>query len=353
MKAAVERTWQTGSGLVSDTSVVRLDQVNYPYGVCPAALEALASPIDCSEETLARQLRDRLAATHRLPVERIVLLRDIDGAIHNIINLTQGQIVTFPPSSLASKIEADWRSRSTLVLARGPREDATLDLDLTVDLPGSGTAISESPSDPIGSLLRAADAVRLARSSGVVVVDERYSEFAGFSLLPLATEFDNLVILRSLSTWSGLYGGLGAWAVIAPRMAERFSLGDEAFHKADLSAALALFANLGGVNATLRLVRDERSRLYRLARKLSFLEPLNSWGPFLSARVHLVEREVVVDGLARHGVLVHPVETPGLERFIRFGIGTRTSMERLRTALIDLAPEILSLGISEVAEPPQ
>jgi histidinol-phosphate/aromatic aminotransferase/cobyric acid decarboxylase-like protein len=109
-----------------------------------------------------------------------------------------------------------------------------------------------------------------------------------------------------------------------------------------LAGALATLDSLDSVDATLRLLREERSRLYRFLRKLSFLEPIPSWGPFLAARVELVPRARVVSGLASRGVYVHVPEEPGLERVLRVGIGSRSAMDRLREALLELGSELLA-----------
>ena len=95
------------------------------------------------------------------------------------------------------------------------------------------------------------------------------------------------------------------------------------------------------VAATLKLVREERSRLYRFLRRLSFLEPLPSWGPFIAARVAIVPRRDLTEGLADRGIRVHAPPDPGLEQYVRIGIGSRTAMDRLRTALLELGTEVV------------
>jgi histidinol-phosphate/aromatic aminotransferase/cobyric acid decarboxylase-like protein len=108
-----------------------------------------------------------------------------------------------------------------------------------------------------------------------------------------------------------------------------------------IAAAIATLEDVRSVDATLRLLREERSRLYRTLRKLSFLDPLPSWGPFLAARVAIGGREAIVTGLSERGIHVYAPEQVGLEGYIRFGIGSPSEMEQLRAALLDLAPEIL------------
>jgi histidinol-phosphate/aromatic aminotransferase/cobyric acid decarboxylase-like protein len=104
---------------------------------------------------------------------------------------------------------------------------------------------------------------------------------------------------------------------------------------------MATLEDRASVAATLKLVREERSRLYRFLRKLSFLEPLPSWAPFVTARVTIVPRQDLIDGLAKWEIRVHAPSEPGLEQYVRIGIGSRTAMDRLRTALLELGPELV------------
>lgn len=170
-------------------------------------------------------------------------------------------------------------------------------------------------------------------------------------MLPLAVEFDNVVVLRSFDAWAGFQHPICTWAVTSSRAAAELNLEHAVLEPESIAAALATLDNLTSLGATLRLIREERSRLYRLLRKLSFLEPVPSWGPFLAARVQLVRRDDVVDGLLARKVRVHAPTETGLERYIRIGIGSRSCMESLRVALIDLAPELVCGTVSPRSMP--
>ena len=104
---------------------------------------------------------------------------------------------------------------------------------------------------------------------------------------------------------------------------------------------MATLQNRASVAATLKLVREERSRLYRFLRRFSFLEPLPSWAPFITARVTIVSRQNLIDGLAKRGIRIHAPSEPGLEDYVRIGIGSRTAMDRLRAALLELGPSLI------------
>jgi histidinol-phosphate aminotransferase len=320
---------------------LRLDRVRHPYGPCPAALEAADAMAGIPLPALAEELRQRIAQIYRTAADAVSLTPSSDDALVQIVNQTDGPLIAFPPS--AASTVAPWANgREVVSLARGVGRDGSITLDLAMDLPSDSIAMIASPSDPLGALLATADAVRLARACRYLIVDERFAEAAGFSLLHLSGEFDNIVIVRSFEYWAGIDDPPCAWAAAPPPAAAALGLAGELPRAEALAGALATLESLATVEATLRLLREERSRLFRFLRKLSFLEPIPSWGPFLPARVELVERDRVVSGLACRGVLVHAPGEAGLERMIRIGIGSRSAMDRLRTALLEVGSELLA-----------
>lgn len=186
------------------------------------------------------------------------------------------------------------------------------------------------------------DAVRLARACQLVVVDERFGEFSNFSLRGVASEFQNIVILASYEKWLTGQESLCGWAIAPPELAASLGIQSQFADPIAIANAIALFQDRRGLETSVRLARQERSRLYRLLRKFSFVEPIPSWGPFMSARVRVVSREKVVEALLDRGIRVHAPQEPDLEEFIRISIGSRVAMERLSAALHDLGPVLLS-----------
>ena len=73
-----------------------------------------------------------------------------------------------------------------------------------------------SPNNPTGNLVTEAQARALLDTGLLVVADEAYYDFCGQTLMPLLTEYRNLVVLRTFSKWAGLAGlRIGAGAMDA------------------------------------------------------------------------------------------------------------------------------------------
>jgi histidinol-phosphate aminotransferase len=323
-------------------STIRLDLMQNPHGPCPAAIEAIEACQEFPHDSLVATFRRPIAEIHRVPAESVHLVGSVDAGIRRIACRHVGPLVALPPSAMATLVAECTPGCDPVNITRGPARDAVVGPDFAADLPENGMVVIDSPSNPLGLLLSQADLVRLSRACACVVVDERFAEYSAFSLLPLTRELDNVVVIRSFESWADLPEPGCAWAVASPGLAAALDLVPAAVKPEAIAGAMATLENLASVVATLKLVREERSRLYRFLRKLSFLEPLPSWAPFITARVAVVSRQSIIDGLAQRGIRIHAPVEPGLEEYVRIGIGSRTAMDRLRAALLELGPELIA-----------
>jgi histidinol-phosphate aminotransferase len=291
---------------------------------------------------LAAQLRCRISQIYRVPRDWVILLDRADDALRAILRGLNEPVVVFPPSTTASLVPEARLQPNVISVARGVGRYAALDPEVVADLPPASIAIIESPSDPLGSILSPADLVRLARACRFVIVDERYAEFAGATLLPLVPELRNVAVLRSFEHWAGLTAPPCAWAAASPAVADQVALTAAAPNPRAIAAAVATLNHRPTVEATMKLLRDERSRLYRFLRKLSFLTPVPSWAPFVPARIETIPREALLTGLAARGVRIHAPLIDGLEQYVRISAGTRTATQQCMRAMLDLAPELIT-----------
>ena len=332
---------RTASRVQQDEGVIDLSGVVPAIAPPVAVTEALAQvPLgsDGLHETL---IRHRLATEFRLSERNLVVLKDLNAAVVGCATQTTGPVVLFPPATTSALLAPALERRQVVELARGFSRDGAVTLDSASDLPHNGVAIIASPGDAFGNLLTANDAVRLARSCAWLVIDERFADYAGQSLLNVASEFPNVIVLRSFQSRLGQTEANPGWAVGSPRSRELLAAISCQLPSGIAQAVLVASSDKAASRMLLSMVRDERSRLYRALRKLSYLQPLPSWGPFVAARVEVGNRETLLALLRERGILVHAPQEPGLERYVRVGIGTRGTMEYLRRTLLDIAPAML------------
>lgn len=194
-----------------------------------------------------------------------------------------------------------------------------------------------SPNNPTGNALDPDDIERLlAKFSGLVVLDEAYIDFCpDYSWLPRLREFDNLVVLQTLSK---------AWGLASVRVGM-------AFASREIVAVLDRMKppyNVGGVNQSIALqaLRDpgamQRSVGQIVAGREWLAEELEgiatveyvypSDANFLLVRVGDAPR--VVRALRERGVVVRDrSDEPGCEDCIRITVGTPEQNRRLLDTL--------------------
>lgn len=188
-----------------------------------------------------------------------------------------------------------------------------------------------NPNNPTGTLVPAADLKRILRAARgtVVVLDEAYAEFSGFSSLPWIRRYPNLFIARTFSKAAGL-AALRLGAVIA----DTNSL--EAVRRAmppfpvNLAALVAAEAALREGKAIRRYVRDLQRLRESFAAELQALGATTypSAGNFLLAEFGLSGPSLFAR-LARKGILVRDRSKDMGPGFVRITIGTEKEMQML------------------------
>lgn len=325
-------------------AAVRLDLIGNPYGPSFAVLEALAGAEDLHlpADDRADTLRTRLAAQLGVPSDALLLANGIDRLLLDLFVALRGggPLVVFPPTDPVPVRLAAAAGLTTIELYRTPRFETGLDADMLRGLPPDWRAFIQSPNDPSGTILSSDEAVRLARGGGVVIVDERHGAYSPRALLPLAREFDNVVVVRTFETWAGLAGLPLAYAVVPARLRERFVEPNGLTPPAmgAVIAALATLDDLPAVMASVRQIRSERARLYRMLRKLNMVSvPYPTWSNFLLVRAERSTAPFLTAALARRGVRVAAVEDDALRaQTMRISAGLPSQTDLLRRALIEI-----------------
>jgi histidinol-phosphate aminotransferase len=317
---------------------LRLDLVTNPYAPSPLVATTMerwtaGDRIDLGDPA---SLRRRIGEWLGFPTARIVLTNGIEELGRALLSAESGPIVLFPPTAGEHYRLADERGADVVEAAR--------DLDFAIDvapdaalLPRGAIALAMSPNDPTGTLLTVPMAVRLARRCAMVVIDERYGAYTPRTLLPLAREFDNVVVLRTFEIWAGLDRWPLAFAVAPSRVVDRVERDLPLLSGGSVVAANAVLDDLLYLRATVEQVRAEKSRLLRTLRKLNMLRPHPSWANFVLATVERGSAAYFERELLRRGIVVHRPRDPLLADTLRISATTARATDALKRALIDAA----------------
>ncbi|HKI74242.1 MAG TPA: histidinol-phosphate transaminase, partial [Pseudomonadales bacterium] len=204
-----------------------------------------------------------------------------------------------------------------------------------------------NPHAPSGRLVDP-DRIRevAAGINGLLLIDEAYVDFVdpelGYDCVPLIRDFDNVLILRSLSKGYSLAGlrfgyGIASEGLIAPMIGKT----RDSYNLDTISQKIAeaAFGDLDWARNTWENVRAERSRLLTALATLG-LEVASSQSNFLLATVppNLGEAEAAYRALKDRGVLVRYFNEDRLRDKLRITVGTPAE----NTRLLDLLAGIFS-----------
>ncbi|WDZ95497.1 histidinol-phosphate transaminase [Herbaspirillum sp. WKF16] len=187
--------------------------------------------------------------------------------------------------------------------------------DLTLDLPAMLAAMAQHrpaitylsyPNNPTGTLFARADVLRIVEAAapyGLVVVDEAYQPFAGTSLMPALPQFNNLVLMRTVSKL-GLAGIRLGYMSAAPALLREFDKVRPPYNINVLTEAAALFVleHLDVLEGQAARLREARTVLAASLAALDGVEVFPSAANFVLIRVP--DAEKVFAALLARKVLV-------------------------------------------------
>lgn len=208
-------------------------------------------------------------------------------------------------------------------------------------LTGTKLAFIGRPNNPTGNGMGLRDLRGLLASGKLIIVDEAYAEFAGYSVAKLATRTGNLLVLRTFSKAFGLAGLRVGYAVGNPKLVEALE-GIRAPFNVNRLAQAAAFAALQDKRYMRRVVarvRQGRTYMRRELTKLGSLV-LPSDSNFLMVDVSPLglNASEVCDFLAERKIFVRDLSNfrgAGPD-YIRITVGTPQQNERLVKAIKQL-----------------
>ena len=339
---------------VSDaTGLVKLDVMESPYRL-PEGLAAeigqIVSEIEMNRYPVptATKLRTLIREVMQVPAGCDVLLGNgSDECIQYITAAVarEGAVVMAPAPSFAMFSMHAFFYRLRFV-GLSLREDFTLDTEAFLAAMAKekpALVWLAYPNNPTGNAFPVADVERIIRAApGLVVIDEAYQPFAGTTFMPRLAEFENMVVMRTVSK-IGMAGVRLGYVAGRPEWIDAFNKTRSPFNINVLTEAVAikLLQNKKVLDAQAAKVLEERERLKPELSSLAGLTVYPSAANFLLARVAGGKGAGtrVFGRLKEQGVLVKDFSGghPLLENCLRLTVGTpdenRILLAALREAL--------------------
>ena len=167
----------------------------------------------------------------------------------------------------------------------------------------------------------------------VVVIDEAYVDFGGTTAVPLVSEYDNLLVVRTFSKSRNLAGarlgfGIAGKEIIQDLNTMKFSFNPYNADRLSLVAGKAAIEDEAYFRQCVDTVIKNREYTAERLEKAGFFV-LPSDANFIFAKKEGVSGESLYKTLREAGILVRHFNKPRINDFIRITIGTKEQMDAL------------------------
>jgi len=327
------------------SGVLKLNTNESPYPPSPRVLEVLSA---ISGEDLLRYpdpqataLREALGDAHGLGPEQVFVGNGSDEVLaHVFFGLFKrpGQLL-FPDISYS--FYPVWAHLYDIEFARVPLRDDFRIAGEDYDTAAS-SVILPNPNAPTGRLL-SLDEIRAfldAAPNRLLVVDEAYIDYGGQSAIALLGEYDNLLVVQTLSKSRALAGLRVGLAFGPPDLVEALLRVKDSFNSYPVDvvaqrAALAAVRDRAWYDDCCRRVISNRESLRVELIDLGF-DVVPSSANFLFLRHPEHEGRALFSALRERGIIVRRWDLPRIDQYLRISVGTEEQVRRVASSLAEI-----------------
>ena len=323
--------------------IIRLNGNENPYGPSPKVAEALGSYQNYNyyPDPGQRNLRRVLSGYLKVDPERIVAGNGSDELIDLLLRMYVGvgdNVIIPTPTFGMYSFSAGICGGKAISVERDDKFEIDLEAMLSAITAKSKIIFLASPNNPTGNIIPESQTRALLDTGLLVVTDEAYFEFCGETAIPLLSEYQNLVVLRTFSKWAGLAGlriGVGA---MDPDLATTMMTMKPPYN-VNLAAEVALTTSLEDTPGLLERVKQilaERGRMMELLQQIPNLTPWPSRANFILCQVPDGRGEEIFEGLCSRGIFLRYWANGRLKNFIRTSIGLPHETDAVVEAFTEL-----------------
>lgn len=331
--------------------LIKLDAMENPYAWSPervaAWLERLREvSVNRYPDPEARRLKARLREYMAIPPDMgIILGNGSDELIQMILLATVG-----PGRAVIAPEPTFVMYRQIAAVLGLQYRGVPLREDFSLDLPAMLRVIEEQepavvfiayPNNPTGNLFSAEEVEAIIKAApGLVIVDEAYSIFAGKTLMPRLGDYEQLLVMRTLSKigLAGLRLGLLVGSPLWLNELEKVRLPYNINELTQVSAEFVL-ERPAELDEQARFIRADRLRLQSALQQLPGLRIYPSDANFILFRTPPGQAGAIFSKIKECGILIKNLSSHGglLADCLRVTVGTaeenQAFLDALNTAL--------------------
>jgi histidinol-phosphate aminotransferase len=206
---------------------------------------------------------------------------------------------------------------------------------------GAALTIVCNPNAPTGSFINVSELTSLADEvSGVLLIDEAYVDFAQENCASMVKNFDNVIILRSMSKGYSLAGLRFGYAIAQPQLIEGLIKVKDSYNVDAIAIAVATAAikDQQYFKENVETIKKERKKLTEQLQQMGFDIPPSS-ANFVFAKNQNCKAGEIYDKLVQRNIYVRFFNLPALDDKLRITVGTAEQNDRLLSALKEILSE--------------
>ncbi len=326
--------------------IIKLDANENPYGCSPKVSRALSSYpyLNIYPDNGQNRLRKLLEGYSGVGAEHIVAGSGSNQLIDLVLRLfvSKGdEVINCVPTFGLYRFSTE--------LCGGTPVEVPRDDNFAIDIGAIKAALTKktkiiflaNPNAPTGNLTPLRDILEILDTGLPVLVDEAYYEFSRQTVVPLLSQYDNLMVLRTFSKWAGLAGLRVGYGLFPPKIAE-YLLRIKIPYNVNVAALVAVEESLKDIDylaGAVKAIIDERERLFEELKKIEWLKPFPSQANFILCLVQKVDAKELRQKLQAKGILVRYFEEPRLRNCLRISVGKPEHTDALIKALRNIEKE--------------
>jgi histidinol-phosphate aminotransferase len=330
------------------SNITKLNTNENPYGPSPAVITAISEAADDRLRLYpppeADQLKCKIAEYYQLSATQIFVGNGSDEVLAHIFN----GLLSHPEKGPLLFPDISYSFYPVFCQLYGiHHEKIPLADDFSIDLDdfqrANGGIIFPNPNAPTGLLLGldAVESLLQKNTDTVVVVDEAYIDFGGQTAASLIDQYDNVLVVQTMSKSRSLAGMRVGYAMGSEHLIEGLNRIKNSFNSYPLghlqiAAAIAAFDDTQYFENTRQKVISERERVVDKLQSLGF-EVLPSKSNFVLVRHPQNKADLLAQSLRGKGIIVRYFAKPRIDQFLRITIGT----DAQNTLLIECLNQIL------------
>jgi len=321
---------------IAKDKVVKLSSNENPYPPSTKVINAIrnsADKVNYYPEFHPKKLYGAISLYLNIPIDNIYINSGVDGVLDTLmrvfIDCNDKVLIPIPTFSYYELTSITHGAVPVLVKMD---ENFFISAETILNSVDDKTKMIFlcSPNNPTGNTYPKKEVIKiLDEFNGVVILDEAYAEFADQNYTGLIDEYDNIIILRTLSKAFGIAGMRVGYAVLSEKIKKACLKVSTPFAVSYLSieAAYAALNDLDYINYTIQKIKDGRDYL----RENIPFKTYPSYANFVLVDVSPFKSSFMIDELAKMGFIVRDCSSfKGMgDKFIRVSVGKEEDNVRL------------------------